>query len=151
MHMGSMGCQRHTTAFSGCWGHLGRSGRAHVAACSARRVPRGLTLIGLLFWAGLIACLGYLVVRIAPTIIEYRAITRVVGQVAASNPTTVAEARASYDKQREIEYGISAVTGKDLTVTKVNDKVVIGFAYDKEVPLYGPVRLLIKFEGLSSD
>jgi hypothetical protein len=115
------------------------------------RAPRGLTLIGLLFWAGLVACVGYLIVRTAPTIVEYRAIVRVIGLVAAANPATVAEARASFDKQREVEYGITAVTGKDLTVTKENDKVVLGFSYDKEVPLYGPVRLLIKFEGLSSD
>jgi Domain of unknown function (DUF4845) len=127
-----------------------RAGHAH-AASRAARVPRGLTLIGLLFWAGMVACLGYLVVRVAPTLTEYRAISRLISDVAATNPTTVAEARANYDKQREVEFGINAVTGKDLNVTKVNDKVVIGFSYDKEVPLYGPVRLLIKFEGLSSD
>ncbi len=115
------------------------------------RAARGVTLIGLLFWAGLIACLGYLVVRTAPTIVEYRAINRVIGLVAAANPATVAEARASFDKQREVEYGITSLTGKDITVTKENDKVVLGFSYDKEVPLYGPVRLLIKFEGQSSD
>ncbi len=113
------------------------------------RAPRGLTLIGLLFWAGLIACAGYLIVRTVPTVLEYRAIVRLVKVVAATNPGTVAEARNYYDKQREVEYGINAVTGKDLNVTKENDKVVIGFAYDKEVPLYGPVSLLIKFEGKS--
>ena len=34
-------------------------------------------------------------------------------------------------------------------VSKENDKVVIGFAYDKQVPLYGPVYMLIKYEGRS--
>jgi hypothetical protein len=115
----------------------------------ARRAPRGLTLIGLLFWAGLVACVGYLVVRTVPTIVEYRTIARLVSQVAAANPPTVGDARNSFDKQREVEYGINSVTGKDLSVTKENDKVVIGFSYDKEIPLYGPVRLLIKFEGQS--
>jgi Domain of unknown function (DUF4845) len=127
-----------------------RSGRG-LGKRALQRAPRGLTLIGLLFWAGLVACVGYLIVRTAPTVVEYRAVKRVIGLVAAANPATVADARASFDKQREMEYGITAVTGKDLTVTKENDKVVLGFSYDKEVPLYGPVRLLIKFEGLSSD
>lgn len=131
--------------------HTGSMDRQRKSTAPRLRAPRGLTLIGLLFWAALIACVGYLAVRVAPTVIENRAIARVVGLVAAANPSTVAEARSAYDKQREVEYGISAVTGKDLTVTKENDKVVLGYSYDKEVPLYGPVRLLIKFEGKSSD
>jgi hypothetical protein len=134
--------------------HLASMGRQPVrqrthALSPTRRAARGLTLIGLLFWAGLVACVGYLVVRTAPTIVEYRAIARLVSQIAAANPPTVADARQTFDKQREVEYGINSVTGKDLSVTKDNEKVVIGFSYDKEIPLYGPVRLLIKFEGQS--
>jgi hypothetical protein len=34
-------------------------------------------------------------------------------------------------------------------VTKENDKVVVAFAYDKLIPIYGPVHLLIKYEGRS--
>jgi hypothetical protein len=61
----------------------------------------------------------------------------------------VAEARQAFEKQRELEYSITSVTGKDLTVTKENDKVVLGFSYNKEVPIYGPVFLMIKYEGRS--
>jgi arginase family enzyme len=46
----------------------------------------------------------------------------------------VAEARAAFDKQRDLEYSITSITGKDLLITKENDKVVIGFAYDKLDP-----------------
>ena len=42
-----------------------------------------------------------------------------------------------------------AITGKDLVITKENEKVVVSFAYDKEVELVKPVFLLIKFEGRS--
>jgi hypothetical protein len=61
----------------------------------------------------------------------------------------VAEARQAFDKQKDIEYSITSVSGSDITVTKENDKVVIGFAYDKLVPIYGPVYVLIKYEGRS--
>jgi hypothetical protein len=61
----------------------------------------------------------------------------------------VAEVRQAFDKQRELEFSISAVTGKDLQVTKENDRVVVAFAYDKEIPIYGPVFILIKYEGRS--
>jgi hypothetical protein len=34
-------------------------------------------------------------------------------------------------------------------VTKENDKVVLQFAYDKEIEIVKPVYLLIKYEGRS--
>jgi hypothetical protein len=35
-------------------------------------------------------------------------------------------------------------------VTKQGDKVVVRFAYDKEIPLFGPAYLLIKYRGSSA-
>jgi hypothetical protein len=114
---------------------------------SNRAAQRGVTLFGLLFWAIVIGFVAYVLVRVLPTVNEYATIQRTIEKIAAAQPPTVAEARAAFDKQKEIEYSISAITGKDLTVTKENDRVVLGFAYNKEVPIYGPVYILIKYEG----
>jgi deoxyhypusine synthase len=70
-----------------------------------------------------------------------------VQQIAKAAPATVAEARSAFERQKEIEYSIASISGKDLVVTKENDKVVIRFAYDKEVPIFEPVFLLIKYSG----
>jgi hypothetical protein len=113
------------------------------------RAQRGLTLFGLLFWALLIGFGAYLVVRVFPTVNEYLTIKRSVETIARAQPATVAEARQSFDKQKDLEYSISAITGKDLSVTKENDRVVIGFSYDKLIPIYGPVFILIRYEGQS--
>ena len=113
------------------------------------RRQRGLTLFGLLFWAIVVGAVAYLVLRVFPTVNEYLTIKRTIEKVAAANPTTVAEVRAAFERQKDIEYSISSIGGKDLEVTKENDKIVIGFAYDKEIPIYGPVFLLIKYEGRS--
>jgi penicillin V acylase-like amidase (Ntn superfamily) len=96
-----------------------------------------------------IGILAYVLVRTVPTLNEYFTVQRAVEQVARSQPATVAEARAAFDKQKELEYSISSITGKDLIITKENDKVVVAFAYDKLVPIYGPVYILIKYEGRS--
>ena len=32
-------------------------------------------------------------------------------------------------------------------ITKVNDKTVVSFAYEKRVPLFGPASLLIEYKG----
>ena len=47
------------------------------------------------------------------------------------------------------EYSITSIAGKDLEVTKENDKLVIRFAYDKEIPIVQPVYLLLKYQGQS--
>jgi hypothetical protein len=115
----------------------------------SQRRQRGVTLFGLLFWSIVLGFVAYVLVRTLPTVNEYLTIQRSVEKVAAANPATVQEARAAFDRFKEVEYSISAVSGKDLLVTKENDKVVIGFAYNKEVPIWGPVYILLKYEGRS--
>ena len=108
---------------------------------------RGLTLIGLLFWGILVAMLALVVIRVLPTINEYTTVQRAVKKIAQDNPGTVPEIRAAFDRQKNIEYSISSIGGQDLQITKENDKVVIRFEYNKEVPLVEPVFLLIKYSG----
>ena len=113
----------------------------------SNRVQRGVTMFGLLMWAIVVAFVALIVVRVLPTINEYSTILRAVQVIAKSSPSTVAEARNAFEKQKEIEYSISSIGGKDLAVTKENEKVVIRFAYDKEVEIFEPVVLLIKSRG----
>ena len=114
-----------------------------------RAQQRGISLLGLLFWAIVIAMLALVVLRVFPTVNEYLTIQSAVNKIASSNPTTVGEIRAQFDKQKEIEYSIASISGKDLDITKENDKIVIRFAYNKELELISPVFLLIKYEGRS--
>jgi type II secretory pathway pseudopilin PulG len=111
------------------------------------RSERGITLIGLLLWAIVVAFVALIIVRVLPTVNEYSTIRRAVQVIAKTAPSTVAEARGAFDKQKEVEYSIASIGGKDLQVTKENDKVVIRFAYDKEIELFEPVFLLIKYRG----
>ena len=46
--------------------------------------------------------------------------------------------------------GFRWIAGRDLEVTKMDDQVVVSFAYDKEIPLFGPAYLLIKYTGSSA-
>jgi len=99
------------------------------------RQQRGMSLIGLMAWAIIIGFIGYVAVRVLPTMNEFFTIQRAVNRVAADSPPTVGEVRKAFDKQKDIEYSITSISGKDLEVTKENDKLVIRFAYDKEFPL----------------
>jgi Domain of unknown function (DUF4845) len=115
----------------------------------ARSRQRGVTLFGLAFWGIVIGFVAYLLMRCLPTVSEYMTIQRTIDTIARSNPATVAEARTAFDKQKQLDYGIVEIAGKDLVVTKEDDKVVLSFAYDKLIPIYGPVYVLVKYEGRS--
>jgi hypothetical protein len=110
---------------------------------------RGLTLIGLLAWAIVVGFVGYLLVRVVPTVAEYYTVQNVIKRLANSPANTVPEIRAAFEKQRDIDPTIVSVKGKELDITKENDRVVISFAYEKEIDLFGPVYLLIKYAGRS--
>jgi hypothetical protein len=110
---------------------------------------RGLSLIGLMFWAILIGATALVVMKTLPSINEYFTIKRAIEKISSSGATTVPEIRAAFEKQKEVEYSIKSLTGKDLEVTKEGDRVVIKFAYNAEIELVAPVFLLIKYEGRS--
>jgi hypothetical protein len=110
---------------------------------------RGLTLLGLLFWAILAAFVALIAVRVFPTLNEFATIKRAVEKIAQNNPGSVAAVRNAFESQKEVEYSISSIGGKDLEVTKENDRLVIRFAYDKEIELISPVFLVIKYRGES--
>jgi hypothetical protein len=112
-----------------------------------RSRQRGVTLIGLVLWAIVIAFVALIGMRVFPTVNEFWTILRAVNKIIAANPSTVAEVRTAFDKQKEVEYSITSISGKDLEVTKVNDRLVIRVAYDKEVEIHEPVYLLIKYRG----
>jgi Tfp pilus assembly major pilin PilA len=117
---------------------------------SSVRQQRGLSLIGLLFWGGVIAVLAVVAMKVFPTVLEYYTVQKVVDRIAAGNPSTVPQVRQEFDRATQVEYSIQSIKSSDLAVSKDgNDKVVIEFAYDKEIDLAGPVYLLIKYRGKS--
>ena len=116
---------------------------------AAPRQQRGLTLIGLLTWAILVGFIGYLAVRVLPTVSEFYTVQAVVDRLAASPANTVPEIRQAFSKQLQIDQTISSIEAKDLEITKENNRVVIAFAYEKEIELVGPLFLLIKYAGRS--
>ena len=111
-----------------------------------RRQQRGLTFFGLLIVGILLAYSGVILAQVAPTYIEYLAVQKAVDKAAAGS--TVAEVRSTFDKAAQID-DIRTISGKDLIVGKEGDRVVVSFAYTREIPLAGPAYLLMKYEGRS--
>jgi hypothetical protein len=114
-----------------------------------RPAQRGITLIGLVFWAIVVSTVLLLTLRVVPTVNEFYTAKRAIEKVARTGGSTVSEIRNAFDRYKDIEYSITSISGKDLVITKENDRVVVSFAYDKEIELFGPVSLLIKYRARS--
>ena len=106
----------------------------------------GISFIGLLFVVGVLACLGVLGAQAFPTVLEYQAVQKAVQKASAGN--TVPEVRSIFYKAAQID-DITAIKDKDLIISKNGDKVIVQFAYDKEIHMFGPAYLLLKYAGQS--
>jgi Domain of unknown function (DUF4845) len=109
---------------------------------------RGISMLGLLFVGIVLAFSGVVGAQVAPTLIEYQAINKAMKKAAAQGGT-VAEVRNNFDRAQAID-DFKAVSGKDLDISKSGDKVVISFAYQKEIHLGGPAFLLLKYAGTTA-
>jgi hypothetical protein len=107
---------------------------------------RGISFIGLLFVGGILAMTGVIAAQAFPTVIEYLAIEKAAQR--ASMGQSVVEVRNLFDKQAEVDT-IKSISGKDIEVTKEGDKVVVAFAYAREIHLVGPAYLTLKYAGRS--
>ncbi|WP_353235088.1 DUF4845 domain-containing protein [Diaphorobacter ruginosibacter] len=113
-----------------------------------RSRQRGLSFIGLVFFLLVAVSIGYVATKSVPILLEWQAIDKAVKK-AANEGNTVAEVRASFDRAGAID-DIASISGKDLEVTKQNEKVVVSYEYTREIPLAGPAYLLYRFAGSSS-
>ena len=107
---------------------------------------RGVSFLGLLIVAGFLAVGGVIVAQVVPTAIEYQAVSKAANKARDGN--TVAEVRSIFDRAAAVD-NISSISGKDLDVTKDGDKIVVSFAYQREIHLAGPAYLTLKYTGRS--
>lgn len=116
-----------------------------------KRKQSGITLSGLLVTAVIVAAVALLGMKVVPEVIEYYQIIKAIKTVAKdeSAKNSVADVRKAFDRHANID-NISSIKGQDLEVTKDGGQIVVFFAYEKRIPLFGNVSLLIDFQGSSS-
>ncbi len=107
---------------------------------------RGISFLGLIFVGGVLAVSGVIAAEVFPTFLEFQAVGKAVQK--ASGGSSVPEIRTIFDKAADID-NVKSIKGKDLEVTKEGDKVVVSFAYEREIHLAGPAYLTLKYAGRS--
>ena len=106
---------------------------------------RGLSLIGLLFVGLIVVFLLVIGFKVVPAVTEYIAIEKAIRKV-NKDGATVQQIRREFENYVIID-DIKSISGKDLDITKENDRVVISYAYSYPIPIMDNVRLVIDFSG----
>jgi hypothetical protein len=117
-----------------------------------RAYQRGLTLTGLIFGGMVLALVAILGMKVIPDVIEYSKIVSNIKAV-AQDPTlrqaSPAEVRKAYERRAIVDH-TRAINPQDIEIIRNGNTLVLSFAYRKEIPLFGPVALVIDF-GASTD
>jgi hypothetical protein len=114
-----------------------------------RTSQRGLTVTGLLFGGVAIVLIAVLGMKVVPEVIEYTKIVSDIKALAndpALKQAPTSEIRKAFDRRANIDQ-FSAVTAQDIDVSRNGNTLILSFGYTKKIPLFGPVSLLIDFEG----
>ena len=106
---------------------------------------KGISLTGLIFILVILGAIGVLGMKIVPTVIEYRAITKAIVKAKESS-STVYGIRSTFNKYADTSY-IDSITGSDLIVEKIDNQYEVSFAYEKKIPIVGPASILLEYEG----
>ena len=109
---------------------------------SSRARQAGISFFGLIFVLAILAAVGFVLLQAFPTAMEYQAVVKAVER--AKDAGAPQEVRNAFDRSAQID-DIKSVAGKDLEITKVNDRTVVKVAYDKQIHMFGPAYLLLKY------
>ena len=111
---------------------------------ATRNRQRGMSFIGLVLWGVIIVVLAIVGSKAVPIVIENMNIKKGATK-AARQGTTVQEVRAIYARAQAID-DMTSVNDKDLEVSKDQEgKIVVSYSYERDIPLYGPVYLVFRF------
>lgn len=111
---------------------------------------RGVALSSLIVWGIVLVLVAVLGMKVLPSYIEYFKILKDVKGAAnqVKGESTVADVRRAFDRFTEID-GVK-FNSQDLEISKDGGRVVIEFAYDREIPIFWNVSLLIHYQGSSA-
>jgi Domain of unknown function (DUF4845) len=116
-----------------------------------RRRQGGMSAIGILIVLILVVFAALIGMRVTPAYLEYFAIKKAVASMAASGELrggTVADVRKSFERHQAID-DFTSVGPQDLEISKDGGDLTISFAYEKRVPLFYNISLMINFAGSS--
>jgi hypothetical protein len=115
------------------------------------KTQRGLGFAGVLVLLVGIVFFAIVGMKLAPAYIEYFSVKKAVTGMIESGElrnATVNDVRKAFDRRAVVD-DITSIEGKDLEISKDGSEIVLAFAYEKRIPLFYNISVLIDFKGSS--
>lgn len=108
---------------------------------------RGLSLTGLLLWLVVAIAGALLGMKVVPSVIEYYTILKdAKAAIAQAGPDAMpADVRRAFEKFADIDN--LRFRASELEIARDNGRLVATFAYEKNIPLFANVSLVIDYQG----
>lgn len=107
---------------------------------------KGVTLIGFIFIAAIVAALGIIAFRTIPIYNEYFTVKKIINNInVETGEVTPQGIRNQFSLKASADY-VSDIKPSDLDITRESGGIVISVSYSKTVPLFANVSLLFDFE-----
>ncbi|MBI3230334.1 MAG: DUF4845 domain-containing protein [Burkholderiales bacterium] len=108
----------------------------------------GLSIVGLILILIALSAVAMLLMKVIPVVVEYRSMRAAI-YTARDAGTTAREIKDSFTKQKISGY-FTSLGADDLEITQEAGHLEVSFAYQKKIPIVGPVSLLFDFEATTA-
>ena len=105
----------------------------------------GVSLSGLIVVLVVLGAVALVAMKVFPAWAEYRSIKNAIVQAKAAGGGA-REMQQAFERNAEIN-NITAISSRDLVITRDNGQAEVSFAYEKRIPLAANVSLLIDYAG----
>lgn len=105
----------------------------------------GISLTGLILVLAVLGVIAIFALKLLPTYFEYSAVKEAIVRAKEAGGTP-REIQVAFDKNAGMN-NVTAISGRDLTITRDDGGVQVSFAYEKRVPLVANVSLVIDYAG----
>ena len=112
---------------------------------------QGVTVVGMLFIAGMIVFGAIMALKLVPAYIEYATIQNHLSELARAPDTRGAspqELRLAFNRRARID-NVTAVDGRDMTIEQNGGDLVLTIEYVTQIKMVGNISALIEFEASS--
>jgi hypothetical protein len=112
---------------------------------------KGVSVLGFIFIAIIVALVALLAMKIVPSVTEYFAVQRSLQRIAGdseSGTLSESEVKNSFSRYAQVEY-IETVQPEDLKISREGGKAVVTVDYEKRIPLFANVSLVIAYSASS--
>jgi len=108
-----------------------------------RKAQAGVSITGLLVVLVIAIVVLLLAMKVIPSFMEYRTAKATIEVVARAGQTP-ADIRRAFENRAAID-NIESIKPQDLEISKEGNRMIVAFAYRKEIPLFGSVGLYIDY------